>query len=64
MFRNIIKNNKKVGQDAAPLNEEEHTQVKQQLTEGPNIIIADEAHKMKNATAVSCSKSLDLMSDY
>ena len=51
MFRNIIMNNKKLGQDTAPLSTEEHAKVKQQLTEGPNIIIADEAHKMKNSSA-------------
>lgn len=51
MFRSIIDNKKKTGQDAAPINEDQHAQVKMQLTEGPNIIIADEAHKMKNAAS-------------
>ncbi|RFU25247.1 hypothetical protein B7463_g11090, partial [Scytalidium lignicola] len=32
-----------------PLNEDSHTKVSKHLLKGPNIIVADEAHKMKNA---------------
>lgn len=47
MFRTLIHNKK--GKYGVPLSEESHTQVLKHLLEGPNIIIADEAHKMKNA---------------
>jgi superfamily II DNA or RNA helicase len=50
MFRNYI-NNKKPKKGEAPLTQEQHEEIRQALLEGPNIIIADEAHKMKNATA-------------
>lgn len=51
MFRNIINNTKRRGTDNAPLSEAQHQLVMKHLLEGPNIIIADEAHKMKNPTA-------------
>jgi SNF2 family DNA or RNA helicase len=51
MFRALIENKKAKGRDAATLTEEQHEQVEKHLLEGPNIIVADEAHKMKNATA-------------
>jgi SNF2 family DNA or RNA helicase len=50
MFRTLILNKKTKTRDAA-LNEQQHELVKKQLLEGPNIIIADEAHKMKNLKA-------------
>jgi superfamily II DNA or RNA helicase len=50
MFRNFILN-KETKVRGAALNEEVHAQVKKELLKGPNIIIADEAHKMKNANA-------------
>lgn len=49
MFRMLIKN--KQTRNGIPLADEEHKRVQQELLEGPTIIIADEAHKMKNATA-------------
>ncbi|KAE9379004.1 hypothetical protein N431DRAFT_460313 [Stipitochalara longipes BDJ] len=51
MFRALIGNKTVKGRDTSLLTEEEHEQVQKHLLEGPNIIIADEAHKMKNATA-------------
>jgi SNF2 family DNA or RNA helicase len=51
MFRALITNKTVKGRDSSLLTEEEHEQVQKHLLEGPNIIIADEAHKMKNATA-------------
>jgi SNF2 family DNA or RNA helicase len=50
MFRTLIMNKKTKTREAA-LNEQQHEQVQKHLLEGPNIIIADEAHKMKNANA-------------
>lgn len=35
----------------APLSDEQHDQIRQQLLDGPNTIIADEAHRMKNANS-------------
>jgi hypothetical protein len=51
MFRALIENKKAKGRDTAILTEDQHEQVQKHLLEGPNIIVADEAHKMKNATA-------------
>jgi hypothetical protein len=48
MFRHLY-DNKKTTKREAPLSEEDHETVKDQLLEGPNIIVADEAHRMKNA---------------
>jgi SNF2 family DNA or RNA helicase len=50
MFRILI-DNKETKNRGAALTEEQHEQVRKHLLEGPNIIIADEAHKLKNATA-------------
>lgn len=50
MFRKLI-HNRATRKHRAPLDEDDHVQVRKQLLEGPNIIIADEAHKMKNANA-------------
>jgi hypothetical protein len=51
MFRGLVNNTKRKGTEMAALDEEQHAQVLKQLTGGPNIIIADEAHKLKNAAA-------------
>jgi SNF2 family DNA or RNA helicase len=45
MFRGLISN------DGKKLSEEEHAQVQRDLLESPTIVVADEAHKMKNAGA-------------
>jgi SNF2 family DNA or RNA helicase len=45
MFRGLISN------DGKKLSEEEHVQVQRDLLESPTIVVADEAHKMKNAGA-------------
>jgi len=50
MFRKLV-HNTATQKKPAPLDEEEHAEVRKHLLEGPNIIIADEAHKMKNANA-------------
>ncbi|KAK2630254.1 hypothetical protein QTJ16_001074 [Diplocarpon rosae] len=46
-FRNLI-NNEQTKARLAPLNNVEHERVQHQLLQSPNIVIADEAHKMKN----------------
>ena len=59
MFRALIENKTVKGREASLLTEEEHVQIQKHLLEGPNIVIADEAHKMKNATTgitISASK--------
>lgn len=48
MFRDFVNNKTRKGREFPPLTEEQHEIVKAHLLEGPNIIIADEAHKMKN----------------
>lgn len=50
MFRALIQNKATKSRGAA-LDEKVHARVKMELLEGPNIIIADEAHKLKNAKA-------------
>jgi len=45
LFRRTIQN------DGKKLSEEEHAQVQRDLLESPTIVVADEAHKMKNAGA-------------
>jgi SNF2 family DNA or RNA helicase len=45
LFRGLISN------DGKKLSEEEHAQVQRDLLESPTIVVADEAHKMKNAGA-------------
>jgi superfamily II DNA or RNA helicase len=58
LFRRYIQNKtqdnksekgEKIEKKPARLSPEQHEQVMKHLLEGPNIIIADEAHKMKNA---------------
>ncbi|RDL40634.1 uncharacterized protein BP5553_00613 [Venustampulla echinocandica] len=49
MFRNFI-NRRPKAQDTR-LDDENHVRICEQLLEGPDIIIADEAHKMKNSNA-------------
>jgi SNF2 family DNA or RNA helicase len=51
MFRSLILNPKRKGQDESPLSDDEHELVLKHLLQGPNIIIADEAHKMKNSSS-------------
>ncbi|KAI9840497.1 MAG: hypothetical protein M1838_004027 [Thelocarpon superellum] len=47
MYRNLV-HNKTTAARKPSLAEEEHGLIKQLLLEGPHIIVADEAHKMKN----------------
>lgn len=49
MFSKLI-HNKKNKKGVSPYSEEEHEELKKHLLEGPNIIVADEAHLMKNPT--------------
>lgn len=50
MFRTLIANNS-TAKRIPPLDPQEHKNAKLWLLDGPNIVVADEAHKMKNATA-------------
>jgi hypothetical protein len=50
MFRTFI-HNAKTKTKPPPLDEETHATIRTYLLEGPKIIVADEAHKMKNADA-------------
>ncbi|OXV10881.1 hypothetical protein Egran_01358, partial [Elaphomyces granulatus] len=50
IFRTWV-SNKEHKKRGKPLEEKTHVLVKKQLLEGPNIIVADEAHKMKNRNA-------------
>jgi SNF2 family DNA or RNA helicase len=50
MFRAFILN-KETTKHAAFYDSEEHKEILEKLLNGPNIIIADEAHKLKNATS-------------
>lgn len=48
MFRNMLSNRASKGKDA-PLSAEALETLRKQLLDGPSLIIADEAHKLKNA---------------
>ena len=47
MFRGLVQNKSRSDKPAA-LNQDEHTSIRDMLLNGPNIIVADEAHLMKN----------------
>ncbi|KAL9616559.1 MAG: hypothetical protein Q9160_008580 [Pyrenula sp. 1 TL-2023] len=48
LLRSIIQNTPARTNGVAPLEEELYERVKKELWEGPSIVVADEAHKMKN----------------
>lgn len=50
IFRTWV-HNKETKARGRPLEVEDHVRIKDQLLDGPNIIVADEAHKMKNRAA-------------
>lgn len=50
MFRNITNNTAVKGKDP-PMTDEQHEQVKHQLLVGPNIVVADEVHILKNTNS-------------
>ncbi|KAH0544392.1 hypothetical protein FGG08_001418 [Glutinoglossum americanum] len=61
MFRNFVLNNPTKAR-APPLNEEQHNILKKELLSGPNIIIADEAHRLRNTTTSTAAAVSQLRS--
>lgn len=61
MFRLYVLN-KATKSRGPPLSEKQHNKVKKELLEGPNIIVADEAHKMKNIASAITSAATQLRS--
>ncbi|KAI9041649.1 putative SNF2 family helicase/ATPase [Aspergillus affinis] len=51
LFRSWVLNKKSVKRDKSTISDEDHHKVRTMLLEGPNIVVADEAHKMKNASS-------------
>ncbi|KAK1145787.1 hypothetical protein N8T08_004028 [Aspergillus melleus] len=49
LFRSWVMNKKSAKRDKPAIPDELHHEVRTMLLEGPNIVVADEAHKMKNA---------------
>ncbi|KAH8430453.1 putative SNF2 family helicase/ATPase [Aspergillus melleus] len=49
LFRSWVMNKKSAKRDKPAIPDELHHKVRTMLLEGPNIVVADEAHKMKNA---------------
>jgi len=61
IFSRLV-HNQATEQRGAVLNQEQHTEVRRCLLDGPSIIIADEAHKMKNPVALVTKAALDFKS--
>ncbi|KAI4098571.1 MAG: hypothetical protein L6R37_006420 [Teloschistes peruensis] len=51
ILRELISNTRKQGKSQAPLDEEQHSLVKDVILKGPNIAVVDEAHTAKNPTS-------------
>jgi len=51
MIVNKARINKKTDEIVHPMNEADHVRIKRWLLQGPHIVVADEAHKLKNQTS-------------